>query len=157
MTDTLPYKSEMNPSAVLRAITRNVLPGNLSNMPGLSYAARNLLSECWNLELAARPTMEQCIGRISAYSTTCSPKGISASDVSTRADNITLTMDLLYANPLHVPAELKDGGQDWFAVYNPHAPKELKVHLAFSFPHERFVISIRLGLVSGHSRACGMS
>lgn len=134
ITGILPYQSnqsQSNNSAILRSITANVLPGDVTKMPELSYVARNLIADCWNQVPAARPTMFRCQLRLSSYST----QGTTVDNAS----DIHLAKATFSMNPVEVPVELKDGGQDWFTIFNPHAPKKLDIRQSFRFTHDRSV------------------
>jgi general transcriptional corepressor TUP1 len=46
-------------------------------------------------------------------------------------------------DPVHLPAELKREGQDWFAVFNPHVPRKLDVRLEHNLVHNSVVCCVR--------------
>lgn len=108
------------------------MPEDLKKLPGLSYIVRKLLAECWSLEPANRPSMQQCQLRLSSYST----RGV----IACNAPDLHSTMATLCMNPIEVPDELKDGGRDWFSIFNPHTPKMLDVRQVSSLAHDRFVL-----------------
>lgn len=133
MAGVFPYQAEEVSSTVFLAMNKGILPGDLSRLPELSFVARKLISKCWNLEPGVRPTIEQCAQRLAAYFT---PSSTNGNAVSTPTDDTELTMASLPMNLIRIPAELKTGGEDWYAVFNPHAPRKLDITLVSSFPHE---------------------
>ena len=46
-------------------------------------------------------------------------------------------------DPATVPAEFKEDGEDWFALYNPRVPQSLNVNLVHQFNHESVVCCVR--------------
>lgn len=139
MTDVVPYQSEASSSAVFLAMNREIPPADLSRLPRLSFVARKLIADCWNLDPKARPNMQQCTRCLAAYSITTSKPGVTRTDVSA-AEDTPLTMATLPMNIIRVPAELKSGGENWFAIFNPHAPRTLDVSLVWTLEHARYVV-----------------